>query len=139
MGGVSTAPNRATIEGRVERVEPSSSSVGKWYITVAVSAASAIEGGLFARVGEEARVFTFGDAPPVQAGSTVRAEVEYLGGPTGGEFRLVRLVASSTTSFVGAAPHVAANVDAGGAADPAADARSAQDRLGDVPEPTDQD
>ena len=113
MGGVSSAPNRARIEGRVERVGPSSSSVGKWYLTVAVSAASAIEGGLFARVGEEARVFTFGDDSPVPAGATISAEVEYLGGPTGGEFRLVRLLASSTTPFIDAAP-------------------------GDVPEPTDE-
>ena len=86
---------------------------GKWYLTLAVSAASAIEGGLFARVGEEARVFAFGDDSPVPAGSTVIAEVEYLGGPTGGEFRLVRLLASSTTPFIDAAP-------------------------GDVPEPTDE-
>ena len=113
-------------------------------MTVAVSAASAIEGGLFARVGEEARVFTFGDAPPVQAGSTVRAEVEYLGGPTGGEFRLVRLVASSTTSFV-----VNPRPDVGRGTWPRTPVGRLtllpttrdppEDRLGDVPEPTDQD
>jgi len=131
MGGVSAAPNRATIEGRVERVEPSSSSVGKWYLTVAVSVARAIEGGLFARVGEEARIFTFGDVAPVQAGSTISAEVEYLGGPTGGEFRLLRLLSSSTTSTIDAAPDVGAD---DWASDPGADAGSTGDRAAGPPE-----
>lgn len=136
MGGVSAAPNRARIEGRVERIEPSSSSVGKWYLMVAVSAARAIEGGLFARVGEEARVFTFGDGSPVEVGSTIVAEVEYAGGPTGGEFRLIRLLASTTTSSFEAAPAVGADVDADAADAGVDDVVATDDRQGDGPGPT---
>ena len=39
------------------------------------------------------RVFAFGAAPPVAADQTISAEVTYLGGPTGGEFQLLRLFA----------------------------------------------
>jgi hypothetical protein len=92
MSGVSAAPNRARITGVVDRVEPSSTSDGKWYLTVDVHEAEAIEGGLFARPGGQARVFAFGAAPPVDAGRLISAEVEYLGGPTGGEFQLLRLL-----------------------------------------------
>jgi hypothetical protein len=67
-------------------------SVNKWYLIVEVSTATAIEGGLFAHPWDEARVFTFGDTPPVDAGATISAEVEFIGGPTGGEFRLIRLL-----------------------------------------------
>jgi hypothetical protein len=92
MSGVSAAPNRATVTGRVARVEPSATSANKWYLTVEVATATAIEGGLFAHPGDDARVFTFGDAPPVETGASISAEVEYLGGPTGGEFQLIRLL-----------------------------------------------
>jgi hypothetical protein len=96
MGFVSAAPNRSRISGRVTRVEPSATSVGKWYLIVEIHEAEAIEGGLFARPGTEARVFTFGEAPPAQADGIISAEVEYLGGPTGGEFQLIRLLGETT-------------------------------------------
>lgn len=92
MSGVSAAPNRARIAGRVAHVEPSATSEAKWYLTVEVASASAIEGGLFAHPGGEARVFTFGGAPPVESGASISAEVEYFGGPMGGEFQLIRLL-----------------------------------------------
>ena len=92
MNGVSAAPNRARITGFVGQVEPSTTSDGKWYLTVDVETAESIEGGLFAHPGSQARVFTFGSASPVDAGRSITAEVEYLGGPTGGEFQLIRLL-----------------------------------------------
>ena len=92
MNGVSAAPNRSRITGRVARVEASATSAGKWYLIVEIQDAEAIDGGLFARPGNEARVFAFGDQPPVVAGQMISAEVEYLGGPTVGEFRLIRLL-----------------------------------------------
>ncbi len=92
MNGVSAAPNRSRITGLVSRVEPSTTSEGKWYLTVEIRDAEAIEGGLFARPGTPARVFTFGAAPPVDADQEISAEVAYLGGPTGGEFQLIRLL-----------------------------------------------
>jgi hypothetical protein len=92
MSGVSAAPNRARISGRVAHVEPSATSANKWYLTVEVASATAIEGGLFAHPGDVARVFAFGDAPPLEAGGSISAEVEYIGGPTGGEFQLIRLM-----------------------------------------------
>jgi hypothetical protein len=92
MDGVSAAPNRSRITGFVSSVDPSTTSQGKWYLTVDVQDAEAIEGGLFARPGTPARVFAFGATPPVAADQTISAEVTYLGGPTGGEFQLLRLV-----------------------------------------------
>ena len=92
MDGVSAAPNRSRITGFVSSVEPSTTSQGKWYLTVDVQDAEAIEGGLFARPGTPARVFAFGATPPVAADQTISAEVTYLGGPTGGEFQLLRLI-----------------------------------------------
>lgn len=96
MDGVSAAPNRSRITGSVSSVEPSTTSHGKWYLTVDVQDAEAIEGGLFARPGTPARVFAFGAAPPVAANQTISAEVTYLGGPTGGEFQLLRLFGDPT-------------------------------------------
>ncbi len=99
MSGVSAAPNRSTITGRIERVEPSATSAGKWYLVVAILEAAAIEGGLFARPGDVVRVFAFGDVPPLDAGQSIRAEVEYVGGPTGGEFRLIQLLGGPLGAF----------------------------------------
>ncbi len=93
MDGVSAAPNRSRITGIVSSVEPSTTSQGKWYLTVDVQDAEAMEGGSFARPGTPARVFAFGATPPVAADQTISAEVTYLGGPTGGEFQLLRLLA----------------------------------------------
>jgi hypothetical protein len=96
MDPVSAAPNRSRISGTVARVEPSPTSAGKWYLVVAVQHAEAITGGLFARPGDEARVFAFGDAPPVRASDRISAEVEFIGGPTGGEFQLINLLGESS-------------------------------------------
>ncbi len=93
MDGVSAAPNRSRITGLVSSVEPSTTSQGKWYLTVDVEEVEAIEGGSFLRPGTPARVFAFGATPPVAADQTISAEVTYLGGPTGGEFQLLRLLA----------------------------------------------
>jgi hypothetical protein len=97
MSGISAAPNRSTITGHVIGVEPSATSMGKWYLIVQIRDAVAIAGGLFARPGLDARVFTFGDAPQVAVGDVISAEVEYLGGPTGGEFQLLRLLGGSAS------------------------------------------
>jgi hypothetical protein len=92
VSDVSAAPNRSRITARVKRVEASTSSPGKWYLIVDILDATAIEGGLFPRVGTEGRVFTFGDNSPVDKGALFTAEVEYVGGPQGGEFQLHRLI-----------------------------------------------
>lgn len=105
MSGVSAAPNRSWITGRVARVEPSATSEGKWYLIVEVQDAEAIEGGLFTHSGEEARVFTFGLAPPVDVGQVISAELEYLGGPTGGEFQLIRLLDAPPGDAIGTPPY----------------------------------
>jgi hypothetical protein len=91
VNDVSAAPNRSEITALVKRVERSPSSLGKWYLIIDILGARAIEGGLFARVGTEARVFTFGDRPTVEPGDVFTGEVEYLGGPRGGELQLHRL------------------------------------------------
>lgn len=105
MNGVSAAPNRSRITGRVARVEPSATSAGKWYLIVGIQDAEAIEGGLFAHSGDEARVFTFGDSPPVDVDQVISAEVEYLGGPTGGEFQLIRLLDAPGGDAIGIPPY----------------------------------
>jgi hypothetical protein len=109
MSDVSAGPNRSRITGHLARVEPSMTSVGKWYLVVEVQEAEAIEGGRFARPGEVARLFTFGDQPPLDAGPVISAEVEYIGGPTAGEFRLIRLLdrpsdVGAPTASTGEAP-----------------------------------
>ena len=80
---VMAAPNRSVITARTELVEVVEGQP-KWYLTVAVLGAEAVEGGLFVRAGETARVFVLGDRPPLETGDEFRAQVEYIGGPAGG-------------------------------------------------------
>jgi hypothetical protein len=87
---VMAAPNRSVITARTGRVEVVEGQP-KWYLTVEVLGAEAIEGGLFVRAGDVARVFVVGDKPPLRNGDVFRAEVEYIGGPGGGELQLLRL------------------------------------------------
>lgn len=98
MNDVSAGPNRSEITAQVKRVERSPSSPGKWYLIVDILDATAIEGGLFARVGTEARVFTFGDRASLGPGDVFTGEVEYLGGPLAGEFQLHRLISRHVES-----------------------------------------
>lgn len=92
MNDISAAPNRSKITARVKSVERAPSSPGKWYLIVDILDVTPIEGGQFARVGSEARVFTFGDQAPVGPGEVLSGEVEYLGGALAGEFQLHRLI-----------------------------------------------
>ncbi len=87
---VMAAPNRCVITARVDRVEVVEGQP-KWYLPVEVLSAEAIEGGLFVHAGDLARVFAVGDEPPLRSGDVFRAEVEYVGGPGGGELQLLRL------------------------------------------------
>lgn len=84
------APNRSRITARVEDTE-SVAGGAKWYLTVNVVEASPIEGGLFVHPGDRARVFIVGEEPPLAPDDLFTAEVEYLGGPGGGELQLLRL------------------------------------------------
>ena len=84
------APNRSRITARVEGTE-SVPDAPKWYLTVNVVASSPIEGGLFVHPGDTARVFVVGDEPDLHPDDVFTAEVEYLGGPGGGELQLLRL------------------------------------------------
>jgi hypothetical protein len=85
------APNRSRITARVdERTEPDP-GVPKWSFTVDVTEAMPIEGGLFVRPGDTARLFAVGEDPGLQPGDEFTAEVEYLGGPFGGELQLIAL------------------------------------------------
>ena len=63
----------------------------KWYFTVEVTDVTPIEGGLFVRPDDTARLFAVGDDPGLRPGDVFTAEVEYLGGPFGGELQLLRL------------------------------------------------
>lgn len=87
---VMAAPNRSVVTARTERIEGVEGEP-KWYLTVEVLDAEAIEGGLFVHPGETARVFVVGDRPPLQDGDVFRAQVEYIGGPGGGELQLLAL------------------------------------------------
>lgn len=89
--GVMAAPNRSRMTARVSGIEAVEGQP-KWYLSVEVLEAEAIEGGLFVRAGEHARVFVVGEQPDLHAGDVFRAEVEYLGGPGGGELQLLRRV-----------------------------------------------
>ena len=85
------APNRSRITARVEeRTEPEAGAP-KWYLTVDVVDAAPIEGGLFVHPGDKARVFVVGEEPDLWPDDVFTAEVEYLGGPFGGELQLLRL------------------------------------------------
>ena len=85
------APNRSRITARVaERTEPDL-GVPKWSFTVEVTEATPIDGGLFVRPGDTARLFAVGEEPDLWPDDVFTAEVEYLGGPFGGELQLVRL------------------------------------------------
>ncbi|MFC5176549.1 hypothetical protein [Nocardioides taihuensis] len=87
---VMAAPNRSVITARTELVEGVEGQP-KWYLTVEVLGAEAVEGGLFVRAGETARVFVVGERPPIHVGDEFRGQVEYIGGPAGGELQLLAL------------------------------------------------
>lgn len=87
---VMAAPNRSSITARTARVEGVEGEP-KWYLTVEVLDATPIQGGLFVRAGETARVFVVGEMPRLRAGDVFRAEVEYIGGPGGGQLQLLEL------------------------------------------------
>ncbi len=87
---VMAAPNRSRITARIEETETVPGSP-KWYLVVSIVAAVPIEGGLFVHPGETARVFGVGERPDLQHGDVFSAEVEYLGGPGGGELQLLEL------------------------------------------------
>jgi hypothetical protein len=91
--GIMAAPNRSRITARVASVERVPNQP-KWYLTVEVLDAHAREGGLFVHTGDSTRVFVIGDEPGLEAGDVFRAEVEYLGGPGGGELQLHELLQS---------------------------------------------
>ncbi|MFB9733274.1 hypothetical protein [Ornithinimicrobium kibberense] len=84
---VMAAPNRSRIRARVDAVEPVEDQP-KCYFTVDVLEARAESGGLFVRQGDSARMFVVGDEPGLRAGDVFEAEVEYLGGPQGGQLQL---------------------------------------------------
>ena len=89
--GVPAAPNRSGITARVLGVEQSSTFPDKWYADLEILESKSLEGPNFARVGEQARGFTFGSDADVAPGSVISAEAEYLGDAGGGEFRLSRI------------------------------------------------
>lgn len=97
--GVMAAPNRSVITARVEDLERVPGQP-KWYFAVTVIAAESIEGGLFVRAGDPARVFVVADDPGLAPGEEFRAEVEYVGGPGGGELQLLRLLWKDSTGEV---------------------------------------
>jgi len=93
--GIMGAPNRALVTARVKSVRPAENAPGKWQLELEFEATESLEGGHFARVGERADAFTFvGDSVAERLKSvaenegSVKAEVEYLGGPQGGVFQL---------------------------------------------------
>jgi hypothetical protein len=85
------APNRSRITARVDERSDPEPGVPKWSFTVDVTEAMPIEGGLFVRPGDTARLFAVGEDPGLQPGDEFTAEVEYLGGPFGGELQLIAL------------------------------------------------
>jgi hypothetical protein len=87
---VMAAPNRSVITARTELVEGVEGQP-KWYLTVEVLGAESVEGGLFVRAGETARVFVVGKRPPIDVGDEFRAQGEYIGGPGGGELQILAL------------------------------------------------
>ena len=86
--GVPAAPNRSGIKARVLGVEQSSTFPDKWAVDLEILESKSLEGPNFARVGEEAKGFTFGDTIDLSPGSVITAEAEFLGDAGGGEFRL---------------------------------------------------
>jgi hypothetical protein len=86
---VMAAPNRSVITARIGAIDAVEGQP-KWYLAVEVLESKAIEGGLFVHAGEAARVFSVGEQPGLRVGDVFRAEVEYVGGPSGGELQLLR-------------------------------------------------
>ncbi len=91
MTPVMAAPNRARITARVDGAD-SVPGQPKWYWTTTVLEATSITGGLFVHPGDVARVFCVGERAPLDVGDRFTAEVEFIGGPGGGELQLHRLV-----------------------------------------------
>ncbi len=87
---VMAAPNRSRITARTTAVETVLGQP-KWYFSVDVLEAEPVEGGLFVHAGETARAFAVGEQPDLREGDVFSAEVEYLGGPDGGELQLLRV------------------------------------------------
>lgn len=93
--GVMAAPNRSVIKARVERVERVDDH-GRRFLAVKVISAQSLEGGLFVRAGDTARVIAAADDPQLGAAHVFSAEVEYVGGPQGGNLQLLCLHSSTS-------------------------------------------
>lgn len=86
--GVMAAPNRSEIKAQVLRVERSPTFPDKWQLGLRILESKSLSGPNFARVGEEAEGFTFGNTLDVSPGSTITAQAEFIGGAHGGQFQL---------------------------------------------------
>jgi hypothetical protein len=90
--GVMAAPNRAKIKARVLRVEQSPQYSDKWHLELEILASQNVSGPNFARIGEKVQGFAFGPAWEAPPPAIIEAEVEYIGGPQGGQFQLTNVL-----------------------------------------------
>jgi hypothetical protein len=85
--GVPAAPNRSRMTARVLAVRQSPQFADRWLLRIRVEQVRPIAGGTFAAAGQERDAFVFGARPP-SVGDVLDADAEYVGGPSGGAFRL---------------------------------------------------
>ena len=82
------APNRARIRARCEDVRLSPQSARKCLLRLRLDEVQTLRGGQFLEAGQTVDAFVFDLTSPPEAGDTIRAEAEYLGGPQGGPVQL---------------------------------------------------
>jgi hypothetical protein len=85
---IPVAPNRARIRARCEDVRAAPESGRKSLLRLRLEQVEVLHGGVFLRPGDQVEAFAFDLAPVPQAGATIGAEAEYLGGPRGGVVQL---------------------------------------------------
>lgn len=90
-GGVPVAPNKAAITARVLSTGEDPAMPGRWLLELDIAASTPLEGTDWAALRPRSQAFVVGAPPDVGAGDTIEAEATWLGGPTGGRFRLEKL------------------------------------------------
>jgi hypothetical protein len=91
---VTAAPNRCELTGKILSLERSVQFPNKWKIGLEILSYRALYGGVFARVGQHVKAFSFELPDTLGVGDIIAGEGEFLGDPRSGQFQLrqVKLV-----------------------------------------------
>ncbi|WP_350335233.1 hypothetical protein [Coralliovum pocilloporae] len=90
-GGVIAAPNLSNIEAVLTSLSPVEDIPGKTDLEFKTVIVKPLSGPTFAEPGETLPGFTFQDVTGLSTGDRVSMETEYIGGPKGGLYQVIRI------------------------------------------------